>query len=326
MRKIANETTLEKAYTDLWLHRINEYETVKSKQHPRYKFVTDFYKSIQMPRQTFLKYYHRYQKLQHVEAFIPKKRGPIWKTRRPDAAIEAAVLAIRETGASRYEVHAQLTSLYAEHTPSPSGVYNIFKRGGVNRKKHKMKQEFQCIIKERAGEMGHIDCHYLPRNIIADDSKRYYLVCVLDACTRLAWAEVVEDIKSFTVMFATLRSFNFLNKRYQIQFEEVLTDNGAEFSSPKKKESHPFERMLQELGIKHRYTKPYRPQTNGKVERFWRTLNEDMIDNNYFDSIDHLKRELAEYLFYYNEFRPHQGVKGTIPKTFLEQINANAKS
>ncbi len=324
MRKTADEMTLEKAYTDLWLQRVEEYELVKSGQHPRYKFVAEFYKGIQMPRQTFLKYYHRYQKEKSVEAFFPKKRGPAWKTRRPDAAIEAAVLALRESGASRYEVHARLKPVYAEHTPSPSGVYNIFKRAGVNRKRRKMKQEFQRIIKERAGELGHIDCHYLPRNIIAEDPKRYYLVCVLDSCTRLAWAEVVEDIKSFTVMFAALRCFNFLDQRYKIQFEEVLTDNGAEFSSPSKKESHPFERMLLELGIKHRYTKPYRPQTNGKVERFWRTLNEDMIDNNYFDSLDHLKRELAEYLFYYNEFRPHQGVKGTMPKTFLEQLNAHA--
>ena len=37
-----------------------------------------------------------------------------------------------------------------------------------------------------------------------------------------------------------------------------------------------MERMLKELGIKHRYTRPYRPQTNGKIERFWRTLNEDL--------------------------------------------------
>ncbi len=48
----------------------------------------------------------------------------------------------------------------------------------------------------------------------------------------------------------------------------MLSDNGAEFSSKKNLMGHPFERMLQELGIRHRYTRPYRPQTNGKVEPF----------------------------------------------------------
>ncbi len=68
---------------------------------------------------------------------------------------------------------------------------------------------------------------------------------------------------------------------------------------------HPFERMLQELGIRHRYTRPYRPQTNGKVERFWRTLNEDLIDGTIFESLDAFKQELELYMIYYNEHRPH---------------------
>ena len=58
-----------------------------------------------------------------------------------------------------------------------------------------------------------------------------------------------------------------------MKFEAILTDNGREVASPTNRSGHP---MLMELGIKHRYTRPYRPQTNGKVERFWRTLNEDL--------------------------------------------------
>jgi transposase InsO family protein len=57
--------------------------------------------------------------------------------------------------------------------------------------------------------------------------------------------------------------------------------------------------MLIEMGIKHRYTKPYRPQTNGKIERLWRTINEDLIDGTYFESIDSFKEELFEYIVYY---------------------------
>lgn len=100
-----------------------------------------------------------------------------------------------------------------------------------------------------------------------------------------------------------------------MQFAEGLSDNGPEFGprSSKKKEDHPFERLLRELGIKHRYTQPYRPQTNGKVERFWRTLNEDFIDGTTFDSIDYFKDELFQYILYYNQLRPHQALAGKTP-------------
>ncbi len=76
-------------------------------------------------------------------------------------------------------------------------------------------------------------------------------------------------------MFASLKCLNNTqNDQYQLKFEEILSDNGPEFGPRinNNKNQHPFERMLIELGIKHRYTRPYRPQTNGKVERFWRTL------------------------------------------------------
>ncbi len=43
--------------------------------------------------------------------------------------------------------------------------------------------------------------------------------------------------------------------------------------------------MFQEMGITHRYTRPYRPQTNGKIERFWRTLSEDLLDETTFESV-----------------------------------------
>lgn len=80
-----------------------------------------------------------------------------------------------------------------------------------------------------------------------------------------------------------------------------------------------FERLLMELKIKHRYTRPYRPQTNGKVERFWRTLNEDLIEGTYFESIDHFKKELLDYLLYYNKLRPHQGLDGQTSEQFAKK-------
>ena len=146
-----------------------------------------------------------------------------------------------------------------------------------------------------------------------DRTIRYYLVSVVDACTRLAWAEVVDDLKALSVMFAALKCLNVLAAEHGVRFEALLTDNGPEVASRRNAAGHPMERLLAELGIKHRYTRPYRPQTNGKVERFWRTLNEDLLEGTTFETVAELKEELALYLLYYNTERPHQGLGGKTP-------------
>lgn len=323
MRRNTEDKTLEKNYIQKWRFLVREYDLVKSKKHPQFKFVGDFYKYHGTNRQTFLKYYNRFSKTGNDIDLLPQKRGPKWKSRRPLPLIENKVIAQRRKGINRYEICEVLRPKLKDYTPSPSGVYNICKRHNMNRLNEKMKISKRKIIKERPGELGHIDCHYLSKDLIVGDNKRYYLACVIDSCTRIAWAEVVEDIKSLSVMFAALKSINFLNAHYKIQFEEVLTDNGSEFSSRTNLDHHPFERMLLELGIKHRYTKPYRPQTNGKVERFWRTLNEDLIEGTTFDSLDHFKDELQQYLIYYNNYRPHQGLNNQIPKNFRDNLSTN---
>ena len=106
-------------------------------------------------------------------------------------------------------------------------------------------------------------------------------------------------------MFGAMRCFMMLKSNYAIQFEEVLTDNGSEFGnrSVKNKTNHPFERLLTEMGIKHLNTRPYRPQTNGKIERFWKTLYEDLLEDTDFASLSELKEELFQYLAYYNHER-----------------------
>jgi transposase InsO family protein len=321
MRNNTEDKTLERNYIQKWRFLVQEYELVKSKHHPKFRFVSDFYKFHCTNRQTFLKYYNRFKINRKDCQLLPQKRGPKWKTRRPLPFIEQKVIEERLKGNNRYEIHAILKPKLKKHAPTPSGIYNILRRQNLNRLKPFMKANKRKIIKERAGQLGHVDCHYLSKDLIMDSSKRYYLVCIIDDFSRIAWAEIVEDMKSLSVMFASLKILNLINSEYKIQFEELLTDNGPEFSGKNNEAHHPFERMLLELGIKHRYTKPYRPQTNGKVERFWRTLNEDLIEGTTFDSIEHFKDELMQYLLYYNNLRCHQGINGQPPKIFLEAAN-----
>ena len=69
--------------------------------------------------------------------------------------------------------------------------------------------------------------------------------------------------KSLPVTFKVMRILGTLERRYGVAFEEMLSDNGAEFAARKNPDNHPFETMLAEMQIKHRYTRPYRPQTKG---------------------------------------------------------------
>ena len=91
----------------------------------------------------------------------------------------------------------------------------------------------------------------------------------------------------------------------------------------KNKDTNPFERMLKEMEIKHIYTRPYRPQTNGKIERFWRTIEDELIEGTTFETKEEFKKELEEYLIYYNEYRAHQGNDGKTPKDFTKFLSTN---
>ena len=318
MRNNSQDDTIKRNYIEKYRFLMKEYELVKAGNHPKFRFAKEFYAAHDTDRRSFCKYYNRFKQSGKEEDLLPRKRGPKWKTRRADVDVELQVTELRKKGMNRYEIVHILKPTLGERTPSPSGVYTILKRHNLNKLKQPMQEEKRRIIKKLAGELGHIDAHYLSKCIIEGESKRRYLVCVVDSCTRIAWAELVDDIKSLTVMFATLKCLNILADRYDIRFKEVLTDNGPEMGkkTSQKKKEHPLERMLMELGITHRYTRPYRPQTNGKVERFWRTIEDDVLRESTFDSREHLEDEIMHYIIYYNEHRPHQGINGDIPSEF----------
>lgn len=320
MRSNIKDQTLTKNYLRKYQFLIDDYELVKAKKHPRFRFVTDFYNAHQTNKQTFLKYYNRFKATGDLYSVLPGKRGPKWKTRRTLPFVEQKVIEQRKKGNNRYEIYNILAPVLGRSTPKPSTIYAICRRNGLSRLSEPMKQSKRQIIKTKAGELAHVDTHYLAKGIITGDSHRYYLLGVIDSCTRLAWVELISDIKALTVMFASLKAFNMLSQEYNVRFAEVLSDNGSEFGNKdtKNKANHPFERLLIEMGIKHRYIRPYRPQTNGKIERFWKTIEEDLLSEMCFDSFEHLQTELTEYLYYYNHERTHQGIGGQSPAQFNE--------
>jgi len=324
MRINTQDLTLKRNYLRTYRQLINEYEQVKAGDHPKYKLAQEFYEANHTDRRSFLKYYNRYKQSGNPDDLLPQKRGPKYSTRKPCAEDEEQVLILRKRGCNKFEIADQLKQKSNNFNPSPSGVYNILKRHHQNRLQTADKEEKRKIIKERMGQLGHIDCHHLSKSIIRGQHRNLYLLCVLDDYSRLAWAEIMEDITALTTMFTAMRCMQRFKQEFGIQFEEIIADNGPEFGTAisQNKRNHPFERMLVETGIKRRYMKPYRPQTNGKVERFWRTLKEDLIEDTDFDSLEEVEDELLKYLVYYNWQRPHQGINGKKP---IEMITLNNK-
>ena len=316
MRDNSYDRTIERNYLQKWRFLIPEYEAVKAGRSEAFRRVGDFYQHHGTCSQTFRKYYNRYLQSGDEADLLPQRRGPKWKDRREPQGIDAEIVACRQRGMNRYEVHVTLRER-RDTVPSPSTIYRAFKRYGLNHRTPAMREEKRRIIKDKLGELGHVDLHQLPRDIfLAPPPATAYVVSLIDSCSRLAWVEVITSKKALPVMFKTLKMINTLNVTYGLAFAEIMSDNGAEFASRNNREEHPFEAMLLELGIKHRYTRPYRPQTNGKVERFWRTLDDDLIEGATFDNLDHFANELFEYIVYYNSFRPHQALGGIAPKEF----------
>lgn len=316
MRDNSYDRTIERNYLQKWRFLIPEYEAVKAGRSGAFTRVGDFYRHHGTCSQTFRKYYNRYLQSGAEADLLPRRRGPKWRDRREPEGIEAEIIALRRRGMNRYEIHAALRERRAA-IASPSTIYRVLRRHQLNRRTVAMRQEKRRIIKDKLGELGHVDLHQLPRDMfLAPPAATAYVISLIDSCSRLAWAEIVGAKKALPVMFKTLKMINTLNITYGLVFQEILSDNGAEFASRAKPQDHPFEAMLRELGITHRYTRPYRPQTNGKVERFWRTLDDDLIDGTTFDTLDHFANELFEYLVYYNNHRPHQALAGLTPKAF----------
>lgn len=321
MRDNSYDRTIERNYLQKWRFLIPEYEAVKAGRSVHFASVGAFYRHHGTCSQTFRKYYNRYLQSGSPQDLLPRRRGPKWRERREPAGIDAEILAQRRKGLNRYEIFAALKETLPA-PPSPSTIYRRLRQAGLNRKSRAMVEEKRRIIKNRLGEMGHVDLHQLPRDIFLSPPERpAFVVSLLDGCSRLAWAEVVASKKALPVMFKTLKMINTLSATYGLRFEEILTDNGAEFAARTSPDEHPFEAMLAELGIRHRYTRPYRPQTNGKIERFWRTLDDDLVDGATFTDLNHFASELLDYLVYYNAFRPHQALGAQTPKVFAQTIS-----
>ena len=93
--------------------------------------------------------------------------------------------------------------------------------------------------------------------------------------------------------------------------KEVLSDNGRQYHSWRGKSK--FSTMLTKLGIRHIRSRPYHPQTCGKIESFWRNLYQECLTKVPLATFEEAEAKIGEYIEYYNFKRPHQGIGNLIP-------------
>ena len=163
---------------------------------------------------------------------------------------------------------------------------------------------------EHPGDLLHLDTKKLGRirgvghRIHGDYRRRHrgigweFTHVAIDDHSRFGHAEALADERSSTAAAFLRRTVRWYRRR-GIRIRAVLTDNGSGYVSKE------FAAACAELGLKHRFTQPYRPRTNGKAERFIQTLLREWAYARPYRTSNQRTKALAPWLRYYNTQRPH---------------------
>jgi transposase InsO family protein len=179
--------------------------------------------------------------------------------------------------------------------------------------------------KTMAGEMVHIDIHKMKNIKWENPNKKKYWAGVIDDATRIVYVEVLSNKRAKTLADFMRRAYRWY-KIKGITIKRVMTDNGLEFTTHNRDKTsigntkHSFERVLTQLWIVHKYTKIRCPQTNGKIERFWKVINDNFWYKYDFISHKDFKMRFMDWLTYYNMQRPHWGIEYMAPIQKFEKL------
>ncbi|MES1192917.1 MAG: IS481 family transposase [Solirubrobacterales bacterium] len=154
---------------------------------------------------------------------------------------------------------------------------------------------------------------YTPDGRRVGDAGWEFVHIAIDDASRLAYAEVLADEKATTAVGFLRRAVAFF-ERHGIQVQRLLTDNGSAYRSA----IHAI--ACKTLNIKHSRTRPRRPQTNGKAERFIRTMLGGWAYSAIYRSSTERTQALDGWIYHYNHHRPHQAIGRQPPITRLNNL------
>jgi transposase InsO family protein len=207
----------------------------------------------------------------------------------------------------------------AEVGVSPATVSRVLQRLSLNRLKALDPAEpVRRYEREHPGELLHIDIKKLGRFAKAghrvtgdrrartrDSGWEFVHVCIDDA-SRVAYVEIKPDERKESAV-AFLTAVVAYYRRLGIRIERIMTDNGSCYRSKA------FRKACKRLGLKHIFTKPYTPKTNGKAERFIQTALREWAYATAFDNSEQRALQLPRWLHRYNWHRPHGSLNANTP-------------
>jgi transposase InsO family protein len=255
-------------------------------------------------------------------ALVDASSRPAVSPRSIDPCKALAIVELRQRRLTQARIAAALGV-------SKSTVSRVLVRAGLSRLADL--QPAEPVVRyehEAPGDMLHIDTKKLGR--IVRPSHRVtgnrrdsvegagweVLFVAIDDHARIAFTDMHADEKiPNAVQF--LRNAHAYYASMGVQIKRLLTDNGSAFRS------RDFAQACKDLGIRHRFTRPYRPQTNGKAERFIQSALREWAYGFTYQSSSERTAALDHWNHHYNWHRPHQGIGGATPMSRLNQSRNN---
>ncbi len=237
---------------------------------------------------------------------IPKSRKPRRSTRTPKG-IEALVCRMKSENPlwGYVRLSAELSKLGI--CRSPNTVKEILKRNG-SMPEPEEDERIQTVETKRPHEMWAMDITTVRIfNLIP-----VYLFCMIDDFSRCALGYAVTLRPTSQWVIGVLEK---TAERFGVP-RRILTDNGGQFLSDE------FKQFAAHYKICHVRTRPYHPQTNGKIERFFKSLKYELLNYFFLTNMRQLDSLVSEYITYYNHYRPHQGIDNAIP---AEKLQGNVR-
>jgi transposase InsO family protein len=167
--------------------------------------------------------------------------------------------------------------------------------------------------------------------VLKRQNRRVYLVAFMDDHSRFITGYGLHASQSAALVLEVLRA---AITAYGVP-AEILTDNGSQYVTWRGKSQ--FTRELEKRGIKQIVARPRRPQTLGKIERFWGSLWRECVETAVFLDLAEARQRIGLWVDYYNLQRPHQGIEGLVPadrffhaapevlKTLKQRVSENAR-
>ena len=272
---------------------------------------------------TVRKWLKRAQQSGSPQRLEDRSSVPLRQPRKTPPQLEAQILALRRQRRS----YAQILMVLPI---SKASLSRILQRHGLNRlaSLDPPKPPVQRYERSSPGELLHLDIKKLGRFLqpgvraTGDRSHRNpgagteSLHVAIDDHSRLAFASIFPDEKTPSVLAALQQAIAFY-QTHGIQIQRVLTDRGSTYRSKL------FAAACKNLGLRHLFTRPYRPQTNGKAERFIQTITREWAYARTYDSSDQRASFLPLYLHDYNFHRPYSALNYLPPSSRLPKTADN---